>query len=35
MRNKSRNKDGSYEDSLFMAWMNPAYIFNNTFRKLS
>lgn len=25
MKNKTRNKDGSYEDSLLMAWMNPAY----------
>lgn len=25
MRNKTRNHDGTFEDSLLMAWMNPYY----------
>lgn len=25
MKNKTRNKDGSFEDSVLMAWTNPAY----------
>lgn len=25
MRDKTRNKDGSFEDSLLMAWTNPEY----------
>jgi RimJ/RimL family protein N-acetyltransferase len=25
MRNKTRNKDGSFEDSILMAWTNPEF----------
>lgn len=25
MKNKTRNKDGSFEDSILMAWTNPHY----------
>jgi RimJ/RimL family protein N-acetyltransferase len=26
MKNKTRNKDGSFEDSILMAWANPNYM---------
>lgn len=29
MKNKTRNSDGTFEDSLLMAWTKPAYDFEN------
>lgn len=29
MKNKTRNSDGTFEDSLLMAWTKPAYDFGN------
>ncbi|GAB4019034.1 GNAT family N-acetyltransferase [Spirosoma koreense] len=30
MKNKTRNADGSYEDSLLMAWTKPGFVPNTT-----